>query len=375
MNFIPSKKEEKEMKELVNSILKKIKVKDAKPVLGGSGAKGTWLPGVHDIDIYVKFDYNKYNNKSSKLSDILEKSLKKSFSKVERLHGSRDYFQIKMKNFTIEVVPILNIKKAEQAKNITDVSQLHVNYVNKFPKLKNDIRKAKMFFRAAEVYGAESHIQGFSGYMVELLVINYRGFSRMVRNIAKWKEKTMIGNKRDINVMNDSKKTSPLIFVDPVDSSRNAAAALSEEIYNKVIKACRKYSKNPSEKFFKAKEFNLNEIKRNYNLVFEAKPSKKGKHDVVGASLRKDFERLSRKLEENDFRIIKKGWHWDNKAYFYFKLKSPKLPKEKEIIGPPLKMRDACSNFRKYHRKTYVKKGRLCTRVRRKITEAKKIKL
>ena len=115
----PSEKYEKEILDKASSIINKLNknIKDAKSVLGGSGAKRTWLK-TFDADIFVKFNYNKFKDKSDKLSDILEKFLKKSF-KITRLHGSRDYFQIMHGKFTFEIVPILDIKRAEQAKNIT----------------------------------------------------------------------------------------------------------------------------------------------------------------------------------------------------------------------------------------------------------------
>ena len=48
----------------------------------------------YDVDIYVKFNYQKFKDNEN-ISEILYKILKKKFKKVVRLHGSRDYFQIK----------------------------------------------------------------------------------------------------------------------------------------------------------------------------------------------------------------------------------------------------------------------------------------
>ena len=89
-------------KPVIDNFLKIINknLKDAKAVLGGSGAKATWLTKAHDADIFVQFDYKKYKEKSDQISDILEKHLKKRFKKIDRIHGSRDYFQLKQKNFT-----------------------------------------------------------------------------------------------------------------------------------------------------------------------------------------------------------------------------------------------------------------------------------
>ena len=54
----------------LDSALRKARIK-AKPVVGGSGAKRTWLRGMHDIDVFVCFNYGKYKGKSGDLSEFL----------------------------------------------------------------------------------------------------------------------------------------------------------------------------------------------------------------------------------------------------------------------------------------------------------------
>ena len=91
----PNREYEEEILKKADNIIDRINknVKNAKAVLGGSGAKGTWLK-TFDADIFVMFNYGRYKDKSDQLSGVLEKSLKKHF-KITRLHGSRDYFQKK----------------------------------------------------------------------------------------------------------------------------------------------------------------------------------------------------------------------------------------------------------------------------------------
>src|SRR3989344_4333491 len=158
----PSKEEEKNFTQATASFIKTLNsaltTTGAKAILGGSGAKDTWLSGSYDVDIFVLFDYQQFASRTSELSDLLQPVLKKRFSKISRLHGSRDYFQLRYKNLNVEVIPILKITKAEQAKNITDVSPLHSVWVNQHTKnLKDDIRLAKQFLKAHNLYGAESH--------------------------------------------------------------------------------------------------------------------------------------------------------------------------------------------------------------------------
>src|SRR3989338_8070005 len=169
----PGKDEQKKFSTATASFLKSLNAalgKDGTALLGGSGAKGTWLSGSHDMDVFVAFDYKKYADHSSELSGLLEKGLKKAFPKtgIDRLHGIRDYFQLSYQSLMFEIVPILKINKAEEARNITDISPLHSAWVNKHAaKVKDDIRLLKQFCKANNMYGAESYIGGFSGYVLE----------------------------------------------------------------------------------------------------------------------------------------------------------------------------------------------------------------
>jgi len=372
----PSKKEEKEVFKKINSVVDKINkgLKDAKAILGGSGAKGTWLK-TFDADIFVKFNYKKYKDKSSKLADILEKHLKKKF-KINRLHGSRDYFRIKKEGYTFEIVPILDIKKPEHALNITDISPLHAKWVKKYAK-KDEIRLTKQFCRANDLYGAESYIQGFSGYVCEILTIYYGSFVNLLRNSVKWKDKEVIDtkryykNKKDVFFhLNKSKLHSPLIVIDPVQKERNAAAALSRKQFLEFKIKASLFLKKPSKDFFRKKTIK-DEIKKkagkNKLLTIEAKP-KAGKEDVVGCKLLKAFEYVVRKLEKNDFKVLEKEWEWNikSKAVFYFIIKKEKLSATKKWFGPPLKAKPYVKEFKKKHKKTFTEKGRVAAFIKRK---------
>src|SRR3989338_153761 len=188
----PSEQERKRIFETASNVISKLNLKDASAMLGGSIAKGTWLSGNNDIDIYVRFNKDSAEKDISKL---LENALK-SFKGVKKVHGSRDYFQIDNDNLIVELIPILKIGSPGEAKNITDISPLHVEWVTKAlfkkPNLADDIRLAKSFLGAAGIYGAESYIHGFSWYSVEILIIHYGGFERFLKAASKWKNKTII---------------------------------------------------------------------------------------------------------------------------------------------------------------------------------------
>jgi tRNA nucleotidyltransferase (CCA-adding enzyme) len=382
-NIKPHEQYERKILNKASSIIAKINkgVKDAKPVLGGSGAKGTWLK-TFDADIFVKFNYNKFKDKSSELSDILEKFLKKHF-KITRLHGSRDYFQIKQQKFTFEIIPILEIKKAEQAKNITDVSPLHSNFVLKHKKLTDEIRLTKQFFKAAKVYGAESYIRGFSGYVCEILIIHYGSFLKLIKDIPKWKDKETIDVKKYYkgkNVLmeiNKSKLTSPLIVIDPVQKNRNAAAALDQEKFDIIKHRAKEFLKKPSNNFFEVKILEekdiRNKFQKNKIVILKAIPLNK-KEDVAGAKMLKAFHFIEQKLIFNGFKIIESDmlWHF-NSALFYYTLENDKLSKTVEISGPPIKIKHHADLFKKKHKKAKIKNKKLFAIEKRKYPDAKNL--
>jgi len=102
-------------------------------------------------------------------------------------------------------------------------------------------------------------------------------------------------------------------------------------------------------------------------VIVKARPLG-GKADVVGTKLLKINEFLSRQLLNNDFKAIKSGWEWDRKsdAAFYFLFGKKPLPKTVEVEGPPTKIRQHLDNFKKIHRKTFVKNSRIFAVEKRK---------
>jgi len=381
-NTVPDKEYEKEILSKASKIIQALNkgLPNTKSILGGSGAKGTSLK-TFDADIFVKFNYKKFSDKSDKLSDILEKFLKKKF-KIYRLHGSRDYFQIKENKFTFEIVPILDIKKSEQAKNITDVSPLHSNFVLKHKKLTDEMRLAKQFFKSAKVYGAESYIRGFSGYVCEILIVSYGSFSKLIRAVSKWEERTVIDvkgyykRKNVFSEINKSKLTSPLIVIDPVQKDRNAAAALDYEKFDLLKLRATRFLKNPSSTFFDIETLEKEGIKKKYPksklIMLKANPLKK-KHDVAGAKMLKAFHFLKTMMNSYGFKVEHSDmlWHSGKDSLFYYVLKNDTLPKKIEVSGPPLKFKENALLFKKKHKKTFVKGKRLFALESREFTKAK----
>ncbi|MBI4140060.1 nucleotidyltransferase domain-containing protein [Candidatus Woesearchaeota archaeon] len=339
------------LKEL-NERLKKIGC-NAKATLGGSFAKGVWLEGDYDVDVFVQFNSPGNDNISEKLSEAL-KGLN-----FDRVHGSRDYYKIKKYSFTFEIVPVIKIKNASQAINVTDASPLHVRWVLKNgKKLQADIRLAKLFCKSIKIYGAESFIGGFSGHALDILIIYYGGFEKFLRRAEKWGQKVIIDPEKHydanpLRYMNKSKTEGPLVIVDPLDKNRNSAAAVRKETFEKLKKEARKFLRKPSKKFFETKM-----LKVPKNSIVLTVETIKGKYDVVGSKYLKMFKELKKGLAP--FEVLHSEWEWTEgkKPTFVYKLKKEKI-ENIEMIGPPIKMRDAAEKFRKSHKNVKKIKGRL----------------
>lgn len=350
----PPLDEEQKVDSTIKSFLAQLKISNVE--VGGSVARGTWLNPVGDIDVFVKYDPKK--NKNEQIAKKLGTEVKKNFDKYEIVHGSRDYYQVEFEGITFELIPVMDISRSPQAQNTTDLSPLHVKWQNKNTdlKLRDEIRLAKQFCRANGVYGAESYINGFSGYVLEILLVHYGSFSKFVKAIVKWEDKTIIDvekhyNQREALVrLNQSKIQSPLIVVDPTWPERNAAAALSKESFDKFKKICSKYVKSPKKKYFEVKEFDVEKELKNYDkknyFVLEIIPNK-GNNDVEGTKILKIYEKILKRLERFEYKIKKAGWQFGDKATLWFVVEKGSLSPKKKHFGPPKKLENRVEEFKK----------------------------
>ena len=377
----PTTEQVAEAKKIITEAISKVNknARPAKTIVGGSGAKNTFLRGEFDVDLFVLYPYKKFASRSAEISDKLEVGIKKAFPGYERIHGSRDYFRAKFKGIQFEIIPILDIKKSSDAVNITDVSPLHSKWVlKKSTKGMNDqIRLMKAFCKGSGVYGAESYIRGFSGYVCEILTIHYGSFTKVLKASKKWLPGTVIDTmkllkgKPAFSVLNKSKIQSPLIIIDPVQSDRNAAAALDMEAFERFRKKAVAFSKKPTTEYFERKFLGEKEIIKKYPraTVLKVTPID-GKEDVAGSSLYKTFQYLEQKTEKSGFKLKDSDWEWDKKnhAYFWFIPKKEPLDPEEIKAGPPIKLEEHAKTFKKLYTKAEVKRGRLYAKVPRTYT-------
>lgn len=242
----PSPAEEKELVVKINSVmsrLKKIVPKGIDIMVAGSSARGTNLKGNSDIDIFLLFGKPVSKDKMEKAAiDIAKKMVKgnKSESFIVRYaeHPYARLFLDKI-NLRVDLVPAYKITKSSERITSVDRTQLHNQFVKKAlsQRQQDEVRILKAFLKFHGIYGAEAKVEGFSGYLCELLIYSYGSFAKLVAAMANVKPPVVINlsdGQHDIAKLAKlfGKK---LVVIDPTDEDRNVAANVSEESFARFV--------------------------------------------------------------------------------------------------------------------------------------------
>lgn len=376
INFI--KEATNRITELINRKIKRERIK-AEAFVGGSFAKSTIIKdNVYDVDIFIRFDW-KYEEISLHLEKILAEVSKHDHLKMEKVHGSRDYFRIYTKNkpeLVFEIIPVYKIKNPKEARNVTDLSYFHVNYIKKKiknKKLAKEIMLAKVFCKSQGVYGAESYIKGFSGYALECLIIHFKTFENMLRKLVKVNERLMIDSEKKFKdkseivfSLNEAKLKSPVILIDPTWKERNVLAALSGETFEKFKNVAKKFLKKPEKEYFTIKKgdnkFNSLKIAKGEEILAINLETDRQEGDIAGTKMKKFADFLLFELnkyfsvKDRDFIYI-----MGKKASAHYLVRS-----KGEIIkfGPPVSLKKHAENFKKENKNIYIKSGKLYSKIK-----------
>ena len=348
-SVIPTKSLEISKKEIADLAFKLVEeqIKKIPEVIslefGGSFAKGTWLSKDADVDIFIKFKKETSDAKFIEISQKIGFSSMKKHNPYVR-YSEHPYVEAKIKNTKINVVPCFDVKLGNW-KSAADRSPFHTIHMKNSltQKMRDEVRLLKTFLQSTGIYGAEMARQGFSGYVSEVLILNFGSFENVLKSIAKVKENQIIGK--------TTKKFETLIvIVDPIDNNRNLAAAISEENIGKFILNCRAFQNKPTLNFFKPKKSKGS--KNNLENVLVVKFNFKIRSpDIIWGQIKRATNSLSTQLEIGGFRVLRSDSFTDEKkeAYLFFLLESTILPKKYSKIGPEF--------FREEDSKSFISKN------------------
>ncbi|MBD3156091.1 MAG: CCA tRNA nucleotidyltransferase [Candidatus Aenigmarchaeota archaeon] len=349
-----------EILELTNEIARKFR---GYAIIAGSLTRDTWLPKKNEFDVFIVFP-----------KDLPEETLEKygleiGKKVIDSMNGTwvveyaqHPYVRGSIGDVDIDIVPCYRVNSGEEIRSAVDRTPFHVDYLDKnLPRpLSDDVRLLKAFLRAHDIYGADTKTEGFSGYICELLVINYGKFHSVLNAVKNWKPKELIDIKgyweeKDYKKLRKKFKDEVLIIIDPVDKNRNAAAAISPESFYKFKKITRDFLKNPQKELFRKKTFKplaqkelevlLNKRRTELLMLKFGKPNVVP--DILWPQLRKATGRLDDILSEYEFRVHRSDFWSDEKKLctILFEMEVNQLPSINEKIGPHIWKETNSKNF------------------------------
>jgi tRNA nucleotidyltransferase (CCA-adding enzyme) len=214
-------------------------------VLVGSTARGTWLAGDRDVDVFVRFP------PATDREELEERGLAVGHAVLPDGHeeyAEHPYVKGTHGGFDVDLVPCYDLDDATAIRSAVDRTPFHTIYLESRldDDLAGEVRVAKQFLKAIGAYGSNLRTRGFSGYLVELLVVEYGGFRALVEAAADWEPPVRL----DPEDHGDAAFDDPLVVVDPTDPERNVAAACSAENVARFQHYARELLADPREELF-----------------------------------------------------------------------------------------------------------------------------
>jgi len=353
-------------------------------ILVGSSARGTWISGEHDLDIFIMFPPHVERQYLEEKGLYIARKIALEGDCFEERYAEHPYIHAVIDGFEVDLVPAFNVENAARIKSAVDRTPFHNKYVeSRIKGLEDDVLLLKQFQKGIGVYGSELRTHGFSGYLVELLVIYYGSFEKVLKAACDWKFGTSIDIEKHGTIIHKD----PLIMIDPTDPARNVAAALSlDNMCIFIDRAC-DFLKDPDGSYFHPnisqplgdKDLEYLISTRGTSLIAVEFEAPDEVEDVVFPQLYKLEDSCHEMLERNDFRVYNSGVWAKERAIVLYELESAKLPNVKKHTGPMVGTKEHASAFKsKYDRanklsNVYIRNGKYMVEIPRKYSHARKL--
>ena len=349
------------------------------PQLVGSIAKGTHLRGP-DIDLFLKFPVDFSKEEMGEIDKSIGRAI---LDDPEERYAEHPYISGFWKGFRTDLVPCYAVSSGIGKISAVDRTPFHTSYVQKHlsESQGDEVRLLKQFMKGIGCYGAEAKVQGFSGYLCELIVLRFRNFEGSLKDASAWKPPVLL----DLGRKSGKSFDDPLVFVDPVDPGRNVASPVSREVLQLYIEACEVFLDERSDRFFFPaerkpwKEKALVEALANHpgTLLVEL-PSLDVVDDVLWPQLRKTGKSIAESLEREGFmpdRLTLRSE--EERNIVIVSCKVPEIGPTMTHIGPPEKSAHAEKFIQKWkgsgNKPLAVEGGRWTVELKRQIRTPKEL--
>jgi tRNA nucleotidyltransferase (CCA-adding enzyme) len=322
----------------------------------GSIARHTWVRGDRDLDIFLLFDPALSREALESEGLGLARKIAASFTDTyHEKYAEHPYISARIDDVEVDLVPCYDVESAARIQSAVDRTPFHTRYItDKINGLIDDVLLLKRFTKSGGIYGSDQMTEGFSGYLCELLILQYGGFIPLLKAASEWKPQTII----DPENHTAKEFPEPLVMIDPVDPKRNVAAAVSLDRMVAFVELARGYLEEPSEHFFSLPD--QHPITREelvvllrergttlYAITFITPPYIE---EVVVPQLKRSVSAISEHLERNGFVMHHAHYSMQpDRCIFLFELLVADLPKIRTHTGPPVWNRVNAEKFREKH--------------------------
>jgi tRNA nucleotidyltransferase (CCA-adding enzyme) len=379
----PSAEEREYIRKVADRLLGAIKESGkAEGMIVGSIARNTWVKGDRDLDVFMLFSPEMPREALEAEGLALARSIARKFTtSFHEKYAEHPYINATIDSIDVDLVPCYNVASAAHIQSAVDRTPFHTRYITeKINGLVDDVLLLKRFAKAGGIYGSDQMTEGFSGYLCELLVLHYGGFTPLLRAASEW------GPHLRIDIAHHAEKEfdEPLIVIDPVDPRRNVAAAVSMDRMAEFIELSRGYLEAPSEAFFTLpKETPVSEEELAallavrgtslYAITFATPPFIE---EIVVPQLKRSTGAICDLLTRNGFVVHHAHYRMGTeRCMLLFELLAGDLPPIRRHEGPPVWNRQNAEKFREKYRDAtlpgpFVENGRYVMEVPREFVRA-----
>lgn len=320
----------------------------------GSTARGTWTSGDRDIDVFVRFppglSREKLESYGLRVGWSVLPDGREEFAEHPYVTGERD-------GFAVDVVPCYAVERASEIRSAVDRTPFHSEYVagrlgsdaNTDLDLASEVRLAKGFLKGIGIYGSDLKTKGFSGYLTELLVLEYGSFRSFIETAAEWRLPVEL----DPEGHGTRSFDDPIVVIDPTDPERNVAAVCSQTNVARLIHHARAFRNDPeTDRFVRADFDPLGRAEMENELEYRETTPVAVRFDapeLVDDQLYPQLERslggVRGELDRRGFDTLRGRVFADDSAVLFVECETTVRPAIERHEGPPVYASEHASDF------------------------------
>lgn len=323
----------------------------------GSTARDTWMSGDRDVDVFVRFP-----------TDLSRGELEAYGLEVGRNvlpdgreeYAEHPYVTGEVDGFDVDLVPCYRVKDASAIRSAVDRSPFHTSYLSARldEAIGTEVRVTKRFLQGIGAYGSNLKTRGFSGYLTELLVLEYGEVEAVLEAAASWDPPVVLDPEdHGTETFDDT-----LVVIDPTDPTRNVAAVVTKSNVARVQHFARELLAEPSLSIFYPEPrtplspagVRAAVARRETTPIAVVFETPDLVDDQLYPQLRRSLDGLERGLAEHDFDVLRSRTFADKEsAVLLVELLAGTLPAIERHEGPPVAVETHARDFYE----TYVDTG------------------